>query len=359
MNIQGRSKIKVLIVEDSPSVRMMLERILGDDPDIEVAGSVGDGAAAVAAVEHLSPDVITMDIQMPGMNGLEATARIMETHPTPIIILSGNLDEEEIASSFRAMEAGALVALPKPRGFTHPEHNADVAQLVLKVKLMAEIRVVKRWPRTGRRATPPVPRAALVQSSENPQVVAIGASTGGTVVINTILSGLQPGFPLPVLIVQHMTPGFIQGFAKWLNISSRLPVHVASQGERMLPGHVYIAPDGFQMLAERGGFISLIRDAAGIGQCPSVSALFRSVAAVYGGKAVGILLTGMGNDGATELKLLRDMGAVTIAQDRESSVIFGMPGEAVKLDAAGFILNPDRIAGYLVTSTRERKIDVI
>jgi two-component system chemotaxis response regulator CheB len=351
--------IRVLIVEDSPSVRMMLERIFGDDPDIEVAGSVCDGAAAVAAVERLSPDVITMDIQMPGMNGLEATARIMETHPTPIIILSGNLDEEEIASSFRAMEAGALVALPKPRGFAHPEHDADVAQLVLKVKLMAEVRVVKRWPRTGKPASPPVQRVVPGQIAEYPQVVAIGASTGGTVVINTILSGLQPGFPLPVLIVQHMSPGFIQGFAKWLNISSSLPVHVASQGERMLPGHVYIAPDGLQMLAERGGSIALIRNAAENGQCPSVSALFRSVAALYGGKAVGILLTGMGNDGSMELKLMRDMGAVTIAQDRESSVIFGMPGEAVKLDAAGYILSPDRIAGYLVSITRERKDDVI
>lgn len=352
MKIQGRSRIRVLIVDDSPSVRMMLERIFSADPDIEVAGSAGDGAAAVAEVKRLSPDVITMDIQMPGMSGLEATARIMETHPTPIVILSGNLDKEEIASSFRAMEAGALIALPKPRGAGHPEHGADVANLVCKVKLMAEVGVVRRWPRSGRRAAPALPRAAVDQDAANPRVAAIGASTGGPVVINTILSSLPPDFPLTVLIVQHMAAGFIRGFADWLNLSSRLPVHVASQGERMLPGHVYIAPEGFQMLAQFDGGIALTRGGPEHGQCPSVSALFRSVAGVYGRNAVGILLTGMGEDGARELKLMKDKGAVTIAQDRQSSVIFGMPGEAVKLDAAVYVLPPDRIAALLAASCR-------
>ena len=135
--------------------------------------------------------------------------------------------------------------------------------------------------------------------------------------------------------------------------AARLPVHVASHGERLLPGHVYIAPDGFQMLAEQGGRVALLRSSPENGQCPSVSALFRSVSAVYGGKAVGILLTGMGNDGARELKLMRDRGAVTIAQDRESSVIFGMPGEAVNLDAAVYIMTPDSIVWYLSSSIRK------
>jgi two-component system chemotaxis response regulator CheB len=352
MNIKGHTRVRVLIVEDSPSVRMMLERIFSADPDIEVAGSAGDGATAVAEVERLSPDVVTMDIQMPGMNGLEATARIMETHPTPIVILSGNLDEEEIASSFRAMEAGALVALPKPRGAGHPEHEADIADLVCKVKLMAEVGVVRRWPRLGRRAPVALPRAAVGQATVNARVAVIGASTGGPVAINTILSFLPPDFPLPVLIVQHMAAGFIRGFADWLNLSSRLPVHVASHCERMLSGHVYIAPEGFQMLARFDGSIALTRGDPEHGQCPSVSALFRSVADVYGRNAVGILLTGMGDDGARELKLMKDKGAVTIAQDRQSSVIFGMPGEAVKLDAAVYVLPPNRIAELLVASCK-------
>ncbi len=355
MNLQKESKIRVLIVDDSAGMRMMLEWIFGHDPDLEVVGSACDGIEAVDAVARLSPDVVTMDIQMPSMDGLEATRKIMETKPTPIIILSGNLDAEEVASSFRAMEAGALVALPKPRGVAHPEYEADVANLVRIVKLMAEVKVVKRWPRTANGEPQPLWQAACAPAQTNHQVVAIGASTGGPVVINTILSGLPPGFPLPVLIVQHMASGFIQGFADWLNITSRLPVHVASRDELVLPGHVYIAPDGFQMLAKHGGRIALIRSAHENGQCPSASALFRSVAAVYGGKAVGIILTGMGSDGARELKLMKDRGAVTIAQDRESSVIFGMPGEAVNLDAAGYVLTPDRIVGYLAANFRERK----
>ena len=337
----------------------MLEWIFGHDPALEVAGIASDGIEALDAVARLSPDIITMDIQMPRMDGLEATRRIMETKPTPIVILSGNLDAEEVASSFRAMEAGALIAMAKPRGITHSEHDADVANLVRIVKLMAEIKVVRRWPRTAKGEPQPLWQAAAEPAQTNHKVVAIGASTGGPLVINTILSGLPPGFPLPVLIVQHMAPGFIQGFADWLNITSRLPVHVASQDELVLPGHAYIAPDGFQMLVKHGGRISLIRSAPENGQCPSVSALFRSVATVYGGKAVGILRTGMGNDGARELKLMKDRGAVTIAQDRESSVIFGMPGEAVNLDAAGYILTPDGIVGYLVASTRKRKSDDI
>jgi len=346
LNLQKDSKIRLLIVDDSDGMRMLLEWIFGNDPAIEVAGIARDGVEAVEVVARLSPDVITMDIQMPRMDGLEATRRIMETIPTPIVILSGNLDAQEVASSFRAMEAGALVAMAKPRGVNHPEFEADVANLVRVVKLMAEVKVVKRWPRVAKSQQKPLWQAAGESAQTDHQVVAIGASTGGPMVIKTILSGLPQGFPLPVLIVQHMMPGFIQGFADWLNITSRLPVHVASQDELVLPGHVYIAPDGFQMLAKHNGRIALNRSAPENGQCPSVSALFRSVTAVYGSKAVGIIITGMGNDGARELKLMKDSGAVTIAQDPASSVIYGMPGEAAKLDAARYVIPP----GIIVTA---------
>jgi two-component system, chemotaxis family, protein-glutamate methylesterase/glutaminase len=349
MNLQMQSKIRVLIVDDSAVMRMMLEQIFGDDPAFEVAGLACDGIEAIDAVERLSPDVITMDIQMPRMDGLEATRLIMETNPTPIVILSGNMDEEELASSFRAMEAGALVALPKPWGVTHPEYVADVADLVRKVKLMAEVKLVKRRPRAAMGEPRPLRPATVKPARAGCEVVAIGASTGGTVAINTILSELPPDFPLPILIVQHMSAGFIRGFADWLNISSRLPVHVASQGELLLPGHVYIAPDGFNLEVRQGGRIALTGTMLEHGQCPSVSALFRSMAEVYGRYAVGILLTGMGDDGARELKLMKDKGAVTIAQDRESSVIFGMPGEAVRFGAATYVLPPDRIVEYLAS----------
>jgi two-component system chemotaxis response regulator CheB len=355
MNLQKQSKIRVLIVDDSLGMRMMLEQVFSDDPDLEVVGSAGDGTEAIDAVKRLSPDVITMDIQMPRMDGLEATRRIMETRPTPIVILSGNLDETEVASSFRAMEAGALIALPKPRGGAHPEYESDMANLVRKVKLMAEVKLVKRWPRAHKVAPQPLRQAAGEPVQARCEVVAIGASTGGPAVINTILSGLPPGFPLAVLIVQHMAEGFINGFVNWLNISSRLPVHVASQGERLLPGHVYIAPDGLYLEVKAGGCIALTGTDLSHGQSLSVSALFRSMAAVYGRNGIGILLTGMGDDGARELKLMKDKGAVTIAQDRESSVIYGMPGEAVKFGAANHVLPPDRIVALLEHLVQPRK----
>jgi two-component system chemotaxis response regulator CheB len=340
----GQAKIRVLIVDDSPSVRMMLEQIFSADTAFEVAGSAGDGAEAVQAVERLAPDVVTMDILMPGMSGLDATRLIMERHPVPIVMVSGNLDPEEVLTSFRAMEAGALAALPKPRGASHPEHGADVALLLQKVKLMSEVKVIRRWPRANAKMAmlPPAPDA------RNPlRVVAIGASTGGPPAINTILSGLHPDFPLPLLIVQHMAPGFIAGFAQWLSLTSRLPVSLASQGELLLPGHAYIAPEGFHLEVEGGGRIALTRGDPENGQLPSVSPLFRSVAAVFGRNAVGILLTGMGDDGARELKLMKNRGAMTIAQDRESSVIFGMPGEAEKIGAATYFFPPGRIVEYL------------
>src|SRR6185369_8093883 len=176
--------IKVLIVDDSASMRMFLTHLFSADPKLTVVGAVADGEEAIAAVDSLAPDVITMDIAMPRMNGLDATRRIMETRPTPIIILSGVLDTEEVVSSFRAMEAGAVAALPKPRGAGHPDHEREVASLIQTVKLMSEIKLVKRWARSGKAA--PSPPAAAYAPATLPQVVAIGASTGGPLVIQTI-----------------------------------------------------------------------------------------------------------------------------------------------------------------------------
>ncbi len=339
--------IKVLIVDDSATTRHFLEQVFNADPALRVIGQARDGAEAIEMVERLAPDVITMDICMPGLSGLEATARIMEEHPTPIVILSGNLDDDEVMSSCRAMEAGALVALAKPSGGGHPDHGTAVAELVQTVKLMSEVRVVKRWIRSKKVLPQVFSQAADATLPGNPKLVAVGASTGGPVVINTLLAGLTPDFPLPILIVQHMAAGFIRGFAEWLGISSGLPVHIAAAGEIMLPGHAYIAPDGCQTMVANDNRIAMVTGVAEYGHCPSVAALFRSVAMVHGGQAIGILLTGMGSDGARELKMMKDKGAVTIAQDQASSVIYGMPGEAAKLGAATYLLPPDKMAAML------------
>lgn len=343
--------IRVLVADDSMVVRELLAHILGTDPEVHVVGTASSGEEALRAAESRRPDVITMDLHMPGMDGLEATRRIMETYPVPIVIVTGSSSALEVEMAFRALEAGALTVVQKPSGPSHPDHAAMAAGLVQTVKLMAEVKVVRRWPRprkkeaaSGSIASPPLawtlPRGGI-------ELVAMGASTGGPLVLQTILSRLPKDLPVPVFVVQHMAPGFIQGFAEWMAETCDLPVQVAAQAERALPGHVYIAPDGFQMKVEAGATIGLTRDAAENGLRPSVSYLFRSVADVYGPRAAGVLLTGMGKDGARELKRMKDNGAVTLVQDKQSSVVPGMPGEAIDLGAATYVLTPGQIAAAL------------
>jgi two-component system, chemotaxis family, protein-glutamate methylesterase/glutaminase len=341
--------IKVLVVEDSPVAQEFLIYMLTSDPSIQVVGVAHNGAEAVEAVREKRPDIITMDIHMPVMDGFEATRRIMETVPTPIVIVSGSTGATEVASTFRAIEAGALAVVRRPPGINHAEFETGSRELIQTVKLMSEVKVVKRFARPGTlRAAAPSPVVLLQKSTGKIEAVAIGASTGGPPVLQTILSGLPRGFPVPVLIVQHIARGFAKGFTEWLSGASRFPISVAVQGERAAPGHGYVAPDNFHMGLEKGPNIMLSDHAPENRLRPSVSYLFRSAAHALGPAAVGVLLTGMGKDGAEELKAMKDKGAITIAQDEESSVVHGMPGEAIKLGAATYVLPPESIAEMLV-----------
>ena len=346
--------IRVLVVEDSPTVREFLLQILGSDPAIAVVGTAGTGEEAIEAVERTRPDIITMDVDMPRMNGFDATRRIMETHPTPIVIVSGAADATDTAKAFRAIESGALAVLRKPSGVGHPDQEQSTSELISTVKMMSEVKVVRRWPRRPVETLP-----AVTVSTEFPfqsaqkqiRIVAIGASTGGPPVLQTILAGLPRNFPVPVLIVQHIAAGFTQGFVDWLAQSSSLPVHVPAHGQSVLPGQAYVAPDGLHMAVGADGRIQLRTDAPENGLRPSVACLFRSVAKAFGQSAVGVLLTGMGKDGASELKLMKEQGAVTIAQDRDTAVVHGMPGEAIRLGAATYVLPPDKIRLALTSLT--------
>jgi len=340
--------IEVLVVDDSPVAREFLVYLLDSDPGIRVVGTVTNGKQAIEALKEKKPDVITMDIHMPEMDGFEATRRIMETSPTPIVIVTAAENPREVGISFRAIEAGALAVVPRPQGLGHPEFESDASELIRTVKLMSEIKVVRRWNRS--RTAPPAPAVRQLDVNGHTseiQVVAIGASTGGPIALQTILSRLPRDFAAPALIVQHMAPGFTRGFVDWLNHDARVPVRLAAHGEALLAGHAYVAPDGFQMGVNVTGRIALSHDAPEYGLRPSVSFLFRSLAEVYGRRSVGVLLTGMGKDGAAELQSMKQRGAITFAQDEESSVVHGMPGEAIKLEAATYVLPPDKIAAAL------------
>lgn len=338
--------IRVLVVEDSPTARDLLIRILRADPAIEIVATAHTGEEALKAVERTRPDVVTMDVDMPKMNGFDATRWIMETHPTRIVIVSGTADPTDTANAFRAIESGALAILQKPLGLGHPDHERSSAELLRTVKLMSEVKVVRRWARF--RPVDTLPAVSTREFQFQPvqghiKLVAIGASTGGPPALQTILSGLPKDFPVPVLIVQHIAAGFTQGLVEWLALSSKLPVHLPTHGQLVLAGNVYVAPDELHMAIGGDGRIQLSADEPENSLRPSISYLFRSVVKTCGPSAIGVLLTGMGKDGAWELKLMKEQGALTIAQDRESSVVHGMPGEAAKMGGASYVLSPEKI----------------
>jgi two-component system, chemotaxis family, protein-glutamate methylesterase/glutaminase len=338
--------IQVLIAEDSIVARDLLTHIINSQPDMRVIGTACHGADAIEAVKHLKPDIIVMDVNMPVLDGFEATRRIMEATPTPIVIVTASLDPHEVTNAFRAVDVGALSFLEKPVSASHPRYTELVENFVQSVRLMSEVKVVRRRRFTLRPALSALP-AEERSCSQHVSIVAIGASTGGPQVIQTILTKLDPDFAAPVLIVQHISPGFIQGFVDWLAKTTNCPITLAVQNERPLPGHAYVAPDGFHLGVDAGGRLKLSKSPLENGLRPSVSYLFRSVNAAFGKSAVGVLLSGMGKDGALELKLMHDKGALTFAQDAASAVIFGMPGEAVRLGAATYILPPEEIAEKL------------
>ena len=340
---------KVLIVDDSHTTREYLKHIINKDKNLRVVDMAADGEEAVKIVSMRPPDVVVMDVYMLKMDGYKATEKIMHSNPVPIVIVSANLNVEDVKKTFRAMEAGAVAVLEKPKGPGHPDSERQAAKLVNTVKSMSEVMVVKRiakYQAPGSAAEPPA-KARPRHLPARTEIIAIGSSTGGPPVIQSILSNLREGFPVPILIVQHIAANFLEGMAGWLDRETPLAIKIPENGEFVKGEQVYFAPDGYHMGITDKGEIVLSIGSPENSVRPAISYLFRSVANAYGSRAVGVLLTGMGKDGAPELKLMKEKGAVTIAQDKESAVVNGMPGEAVKLGAVDYVLPPEEIAALL------------
>jgi two-component system, chemotaxis family, protein-glutamate methylesterase/glutaminase len=338
--------IRVLVAEDSPTARQLLVAILEADPEIRVVGQAVDGVEAVALTRQLHPDLVTMDVHMPRLDGLAATQEIMIVAPTPIVVVTGSTRAREVRDSMEAIHAGALEVLVKPPDPAAPRFAAEARRLVETVKAMARVKVVRHW-RPAAARTMPAGASVRARSSRGSRIVVIAASTGGPAALETILCGLGVGFPLPVLVAQHITPGFTVGLAAWLDSVCPFKVKVAQQGEPLAAGTVYLAPDD-RHLGVHGANVTLSDAEPDAGFRPSGTALFASAAGEFGAATLAVILTGMGEDGVDGLRAVRHFGGRVIAQDEATSVVYGMPGAAVAAGLADVVLPLDKIAPQLL-----------
>jgi two-component system, chemotaxis family, protein-glutamate methylesterase/glutaminase len=349
-------KIRVLVVEDSLTVRKRILEVLSADPDLEVVGEAEDGKRGIELCQSLRPDVVTLDMMLPVMSGLAATEFIMAYCPTPILIVSASTNRGELFKTCEALAAGALDALEKPIG-DEPD-GAWESRLVSTVKLVSRIKVITHprarlgpMGREARVGQVRSPMQATPPREGRPQLIAIGVSTGGPAAVVEILRGLPLGFPLPILLVIHIGKLFAPAFAEWLDGQSPIRVAYARDGEQIPPfkdGRVLIAPPD-QHLVVRQGKLRLTDDAERHSCRPSVDVFFSSLAREIGPGCVACILTGMGRDGAEGLLAIRRAGGRTIAQDESTSVVFGMPREAILLGGAEQVLPLDKIADTLAT----------
>lgn len=345
-------RIRVVIVDDSLVAREMLSQILSSDPGIEVVGQAKDGSEGADMVAALKPDLVTMDIHMPKMDGLAAVERIMAYTPTPVLVVSSSVHGAGTGRAFDALALGALEVMKKPEPRDWEDLERIGRDIIRRVKLLSRVKVITHL--SGRKHAgdrgAPAPPAASAPRRVARTLVAIGSSTGGPSALMTVLRGLPKEFPLPILIAQHIAEGFIPGLVEWLDGGCTIAVRAADDGETPKPGVAYLAPTGSNLEFD-GSVMRFAKPGPGQLYIPSADTLFSSVARSLKSRAVGAILTGMGNDGAKGLKEMRDAGAATIAQDEETSTVFGMPRAAAELGAVVSVLPIQAIGAEIARLT--------
>ncbi len=340
--------IRVVVVDDSALVRSVLTEVINSTPDMRVVGQAVDPIIAREVIRELNPDVITLDVEMPRMDGLDFLERLMRLKPTPVVMIS-TLTERGTQTTLRALELGAVDFVAKPTLNVRTGLGAAAGEIVEKIRIAAQARVGRREPAP---VHAPVPRRPQATGSglDSEALIAIGASTGGTEAIRAVLMDLPADAP-GIVITQHMPPGFTASFAARLDGLCRVRVKEAQDGERILQGHAYVAPGGMHLWVERAGMAFVARVTGGDPvnrHKPSVDVLFRSVARAAGPQAIGLMLTGMGADGAQAMREMREAGAHNIVQDEASCIVFGMPRAAIAAGAAHEVLPLAAIAGRLM-----------
>ena len=348
------SLIRILIAEDSRVVATMLKAIFEAEPDMKVVGCATNGLEAVRLTTELKPTLVTMDIQMPVMDGFEATCGIMSATPVPIVVVSSVVENDELSTSFRALREGALAVIEKPRGAGHREFERIRRELVTTVRTMAEVKVVTRRGRCKNNQSPPAVTATAVRRDRGCELIGVCCSTGGPQALQRIFSSLPGPLAVPMVIVQHISKGFVAGLARWLGDRTPLNVKVAENGEALLPNTAYLAPDELHLMVRREGahLLAELADSPRVdGFRPSGTVLLRSVAEACRARGAGVVLTGMGADGADGLLAVLQAGGHTVVQDEVTSIIHSMPRAAQEIGAVERVVELHSMAAYLASLT--------
>ncbi|MFK5985505.1 MAG: chemotaxis-specific protein-glutamate methyltransferase CheB [Pseudomonadota bacterium] len=339
--------IRILITDDSDVIATILKTIFDAEPDFEVVGRARDGREAVYLNNELKPDLITMDIRMPIMDGFEATRMIMTTIPTPIVVISSDIKDEELRITFHALEEGALAVIEKPQAIQEPEFELVREEIVETVRAMAEVKLVRR---KAKKLNKTIFQPQLKHQTSNYEIVALVSSTGGPQALAQIVSSLPFSYSLPIVIVQHISPGFVTGLVNWLQGHSLLDIKLAKNNQAIESGCIYLAPDDshLRVIRKNNKLYTQLSKAPAVQRFrPSASVLLESLSESCGKTCIAGVLTGMGSDGVIGLEKLYKKGAHTFIQDEKSSIVFGMPGAALAKNCVNKIVPLADIAKHL------------